>query len=113
MLLTKIGASLELSLEDYPSTSQLAASKMNELVVYRIYVKFGFPLEPQHARELLKSACQEAGALCFSISDSLNYQESVKLPYELNESMLDIGLERIRRNSDQIVTDETERLNSA
>ena len=39
---------------------------------------------------------------------SLNYQEPVKLPSELDESMLDIGLGRIRHNSEQIATDVTE-----
>ena len=99
---------MEASLDDYPSGAQLGASKMGSLGIYRIYVKFGFPPEPQHARELLRAACQDADALYFNISDCLNYQESVKLPYELDESMLDIGLERIWRNSDQIVTDVTE-----
>ena len=109
-LAKRIGASLEHSLDGYPSAAQLGASKMGELGIYRIYVKFAFPPEPEHARELLRKACQDAGALYFSISDSLNYQESVKLPYELDESMLDIGLERIRRNQEQMVTDVTEGL---
>lgn len=88
----RIGASLEHSLDGYPSAAHLGASKMGELGVYRVYVKFNFPPEPEHARELLRRACEDAGALHYSISDNLNYQEAVKFPYELDESVLDIGL---------------------
>ena len=107
-LAKRIGASLEHSLDGYPSAAQRGANKMGELGVYRIYRKFSFPPKPEHAREVLRRACEDARALHYNISDCLNYQEPVKLPYELDESMLDIGLERIRRNSDQIVTDVTE-----
>ena len=109
-LAKRIRASLEHSSDGYPSAAQLGANKMGELGIYRIYVKFSFLPVPEHAREVLRKACDDAGALFFSISDSLNYQESVKLPYELDESMLDIGLERIRRNQDQMVTNVTEGL---
>ena len=55
-LAMRIRASLEHSLDGYPSAAQVGAGQMGELGVYRIYMKFTFPFEPEHARELLRRA---------------------------------------------------------
>ena len=52
---------------------------------------FSFPVEAEHASKLVKQACEDAGALHYSISDSLKHQVMpVKIPYKLDESMLDL-----------------------
>lgn len=94
-----------LLLEDFASVHQVACSKMGQLGVFRPYVKFDFPPDPHVARKVLTRICVENNALHYTISDPLNYEEPVKMPYEQDEAGLDIFLARIRENTPRIIAD--------
>ena len=76
---------------------------MGQLGVFRLYIKFDFPPDPHVARKVLARICVENNALHYTISDPLNYDEPVKLPYEQDEA--DIFLARIRENTPRIIAD--------
>ena len=44
-------------------------------------------------------------ALSYTVSDPLNYREPVYLPFEQDESTLDVALARIRENQPKIISD--------
>ena len=91
-LAKKMSSSLTTSLDGYPSVAQVAVSKHYDLGVYKGYVKFSFPPNPQDARKLIEGACRDCDALYYTINDPFNYCEVIKFPCELDESLLDIGL---------------------
>ena len=78
---------------------------MTDLGLYRLYVKFDYPPEPLIARKMLARICEENNALHFTVSDPLNYEQLVKLPFEVDESELDIYLARIRENQSKMISD--------
>lgn len=78
---------------------------MGDLGLFRVYIKFDFPPKPLIARKVLSRICVENNALYYTISDPLNFEEPVKLPYEQSESGLDLSLARIKRNQEKIVSD--------
>ena len=44
-------------------------------------------------------------AIYWTVSDPLNFEETVKMPYEVSESLLDVALDRIRINQEKIIKD--------
>ena len=83
---------------------------MGQLGVFRLYVKFDFPPDPRVATKVLSKICIDNNAIHYDISDPLNYEEPVRLPYEQDEAGLDICLARIRENTPKIIADVAEGL---
>ena len=105
LLAKQIAQDCRLLLEDFASVHQVACSKMGQLGVFRLYIKFDFPPDPHVARKVLARICVENNAIHYTISDPLNYAEPVKLPYEQDEAGLDICLARIKENTPKIIAD--------
>ena len=101
----QIAQDCRLLFDNLASVHQVACSKMGQLGVFKLYIKFDFPPDPHVARKMLSRICVENNALYYDISDSLNYEEPVKLPYEQDEAGLDICLARIRENTPKIIND--------
>lgn len=99
-----IGRDCRLSFGDLALVQQVACSKHSNLGVFQLYVKFSFPPEPALANKILSQICLANNALYFSISDPMNYLEAVKLPYEQDESGLDLCLARIKENTPRIIS---------
>ena len=91
--------------DNLASVRSVACGKMGQLGVFRLYVKFDFPLDPHVVRKVLSRICIENNALHYDISDPLNYEEPVKLLYQQDEAGLDICLARIRENTPKIIND--------
>ena len=91
--------------ERLASVQQIACSRMNDFGVFRVYIKFDFPPEPSVARKVLSKICVENNAVHYTISDPLNYQEPVLMPYQQSQSGLDVALDRIKQNQAKIISD--------
>ena len=105
LLAKQVAQDCRLLLEDLSSVHQVACIKMGHLGVFKLYIKFDFPPDPTVARKVLSRICIENNALHYTVSDPLNFEEPVKLPYEQSEAGLDICLARIRENTSKIINE--------
>ena len=104
-LAKQIGQDCRLLFADSALVRQVACSKYAQIGVFRLYARFDFPGEPALVRKILNKICVANNALHYNVYDPLNYQEPVNLPFELDESTLDVALTRIRENQAKIISD--------
>ena len=57
MLAKKISGSLTESVDGFPSVHQVAVSKQGDLGVYKGFVRFGHPPQPEYAKQNIEDAC--------------------------------------------------------
>lgn len=87
LLARKIAQDCQLLFGSLASVHQVACSRLGDLGLFRLYVNFDFPPDPIVARKVLSQICVDNDALHYTISDPLNFQEPVKLPYEQSETV--------------------------
>ena len=105
LLAKRIAQDCRLLFDNLASVHKVACSKMGQLGVFRLYIKFDSPSDPHVASKVLARICVENNAIHYTISDPLNYEEPVNLPYEQDEEGLDICLTRIRENTPKMISD--------
>ena len=105
LLAKMIAQECRLLFDNLASVRSVSCSKMGQLGVFQLYIKFDFPRDPHVARKVLCRICFENNALHYDIGDPLNYEEPVKLPYEQDEAGLDIYSAGIRENTLKIIND--------
>lgn len=105
LLAKMIARDCRLLFEGLASVHQVACSSTGDLGLFRIYVKFDFPPDPIVARKVLVRIYVENNFIYYTISDPMNYEQPVKLPWDQSESGLDLALARIREGQQKIISD--------